>query len=277
MSILKSLQKLEKIPRDAIVILVLLSLLIPIILPPKLPVVVSQDIKDFYAKVMSLPKGAVILHFWDHTAPYWAQCGAASLSVFNLALTRPVRNIFVSLYATAPPIYSMLMKAATIPEGKKYGVDWVYLGFIAGDEAAAAQLAVNLRVSRRDYFGTALENLPIMEGVRDYKDVALLVSHVGLPDMGKWYVRQWNVPYGTIIAQIQTPVNTLMNLPFRAANQIRYLFWANKGGAELETLLGQPGWGVANTDAQNFGHLLGVIMIILGNIGYWAGRKGGRS
>ena len=45
------------------------------------------------------------------------------------------------------------------------------------------------------------------------------------------------------------------------------------GAAEYETLVGEPGIGTSGMDAQSLAHLIIVLFIIFGNIGYFIERN----
>jgi hypothetical protein len=223
--------------------------------------------------VLDLPEGAVVCFGFDCGVWHWVRTGSGAIATLNLLLTRPVKVIIWSTQAEATGLWPLLESKLIIPEGVEYGVDWVYFGFVAGQESGLAQLAADLSSPGSDYYGTPLDEMPIMEGVNDYSDVSLVIQNGASGAWPKFYVRQWSVPFKTPLALIQTPVNTLMNLPFRAAGQINWVIWANVGGAELESILGYKGWGTANTDAQNLIHVYTMLLVVIGNIGFHMSRK----
>ena len=47
-----------------------------------------------------------------------------------------------------------------------------------------------------------------------------------------------------------------------------------KGAAEYELLVNAPGAAVQGMDAQSLGHIVILVFIILGNLGYFFGTKG---
>ena len=268
-------KKLQNIPRWVTAMITIILIVIPLSYPLNIPVKVTGDVIDFYNYIQELPEGSVVALGFDHLgAGHWASTGAACIATVNLILQRPLKLIIWSTNSQGAALFPELLKRITIPEDKKYGVDWVYFGFISGEEAAMAELAYNLRSSGVDYYGNALNKLPVMEGIYDHEQVDLLINNGGGGTWPKFYVRKWVSPYGTPFAMIQTPVNSIMNLPFRASGHIKWVIWGQLGDAELETLLGYSGWGRSNIDAQNLIHLFVIVMVILGNVGYQLERKG---
>lgn len=263
-------KKLQNIPRHITGLITIIIILIPMIYPLNIPVPVTDETKDFYEYVENLPDGSVVAFGFDSGAVHWVRTGGGVVATLNLLLKEQVRIIIWSTTSAAEALYPKLISLLTIPEEKEYGVDFVYFGYLSGQETALAQLAYNLLSPGTDYYGNKLDELPIMDNVHDQSDVDLIIQNGGGGAWPKMYIRQWPSPK---MAMLQTPVNTMMNLPFRATGQISWIIWANVGGAELETLLGYSGWGNANTNAQNLLHLFIILMVILGNIGYALEKK----
>jgi hypothetical protein len=269
-------KKLQSIPRPIIAALTILVVVVPMIRPLNIPVPITKEVADFHQYILDLPSGSLVCFGFDCGTWHWVRTGSAAVATLNLLLTRDVKIYIWSTTGAAAGLWPILEEKLTIPEDKEYGVDWVYVGFVAGQETALAQMADDLFSPGTDYYGNKLEDLPMMEGIKDWQDVKLVINNGASGAWPKFYVRQWSSRYGTPFAILQTPVNTLMNLPFRASELINWVIWANEGGAELEAILGYKGWGHANTDAQNLVHVFAILLIIIGNIGYTLERGGKR-
>ena len=61
------------------------------------------------------------------------------------------------------------------------------------------------------------------------------------------------------------------------AGQIKGMLCGLPGAAEYEILLNRPGKTVKLMDAQSMGHLWIIVLVILGNIAYYAKVKSGNS
>ena len=112
--------------------------------------------------------------------------------------------ILFSTYIEGPIAYEHLMGEIE-PYSRyeaDYGVDYVYLGYIAGGEAAVAALANDIKsVFSSDYYGTPINYIPIMVGINSANDIQLVLS-TGPDDYYYYYIRQWQVPYGTPVSRI---------------------------------------------------------------------------
>ena len=61
--------------------------------------------------------------------------------------------------------------------------------------------------------------------------------------------------------------------PYLQSKQIEGLVGGLKGAAEYETLIGYPGLGTRGMPAQEWAHVLVIFFIIIGNLGYYFGRR----
>jgi hypothetical protein len=269
-------KKLINIPRPFIAILTFIIIIGSIIFPPQIPVLVTEETRSFVDFINNLPPGAVVCFGFDSITTHWVKTYTAAVATLNILFTRPVRVIIWSTSSTAEALFPLLHSMLTIPETKTYGVDWVYYGFVSGGETALQQLATNLLLPKKDYYGTSLSDLPVMKDIKDWRNVSLLISNGGSGELPKSYVRQWSAPYKIPMALLQTPVNTLMNIPFRASGQINWLLWANEGGAELEAIQGYRGKGFDEMAVMNVVHLYVIFLVILGNIGEVLVKRGSK-
>jgi hypothetical protein len=65
-------------------------------------------------------------------------------------------------------------------------------------------------------------------------------------------------------------VNEVM--PYVSSGQVQGILAGMPGAAEYEALIGVPGIGTSGMDAQSVAHLVIVLFIVLGNIGYFIER-----
>jgi hypothetical protein len=268
-------KKLQSIPRSVTALITFVIVIFPFLVPLNIPVPVTPETQDFVDFINALPEGAVVAFGFDCGVWHWVRTGSSSAATLNLLFQKDVKIVIWSTTAAAEGLFPQLLDLVNIPENKVYGEDWVYFGFVSGTETALQQMALNLKSPGDDYLGTPLTELPVMDGIDNWEDVDLVVQNGASGEWPKMYVRQWSAPYGVPLVTLQTPVNTLMNLPFRASEDINWVLWGNVGGAELEAILGYKSWGHQNTDAQNLIHLFTIIMVVLGNIGLFLERTGG--
>jgi hypothetical protein len=153
--------------------------------------------------------------------------------------------------------------------GMKYGEDYVNIGFRPGYIAVMVSMGREIRdVFSTDYRGTPIDELPLTKDVHNYSDIALLASmaHGFAPEFWAQYA---GARYDQRIIVGCTAVVAPDLYPYLQAGQIEGLVGGLKGSAEYETLIGKPGVGSVGMPAQNVAHIVILLFIVFGNVGYF--------
>ena len=124
-----------------------------------------------------------------------------------------------------------------------------------------------------DVKGTKVEDIPMMTKIFKFEDFDFLFSaSAGFPGSIEW------MQYATDNTNVQMSTGTtsiMVNdiMPFVVSKQIQGILAGMPGAAEYVTLVGEPGIGTSGMDAQSLAHLIIVLFIIFGNIGYFIERN----
>ena len=95
--------------------------------------------------------------------------------------------------------YDLLARASRRAE-KTYGRDWVYLGFRPQYVAAILGLGESIGTEfPEDYLGTPTSELTLMESVKSYADVKLVLS-IADDTMPQYWIEYANARYGVEVA-----------------------------------------------------------------------------
>jgi len=147
-----------------IVALILIAMTIwPLILPPHIPVKITQETIDFYNAIEGIPKGGAILYDESSMIMNWFTNCQTSIATLNHIIKRIKAGAGLKLLLYTSFDVSSLMglekiRAAVPLNELKYGEDWVYLGFVPGWETTLAGMRTNIRaVIATDYFGNPLD------------------------------------------------------------------------------------------------------------------------
>ncbi len=157
-------------------------------------------------------------------------------------------------------------------KGKKYGEDFVHLGYLAGGETAMAAFANDIiKAVPTDFRGKPASSLPIMQGLKTAGDAQMLMYFTTslLPETWIRQTSQWKLPIIGGVITVMGPQGE----PFLQSGQLAGLLVGMRCGAEYEVISKAPGAAVAAMDAQSIGHLLIIVFIIFGNIAYFAERQ----
>jgi hypothetical protein len=161
--------------------------------------------------------------------------------------------------------------------GKKYGVDWVHIGYRPGPIfIVISGMAEDFqKVIDHDRNGTKLSELPMTADVKTSTDVGASIEITPSSTVGTW-IAFFNQPKRVPLIYCPTAVMAAEAYPFLDSGQIKGMLNGVIGAAQYETLLGLQN---ERTDAAAFSwslsiaHIVIIALIILGNIGYAAGAR----
>jgi len=140
----------------------------------------------------------------------------------------------------------------------------VFLGYYAGEDAAASQMAVDMSsIFPADHFGTPINDLPLMREANRATDYAMVLFTA--EGEVKW-IQQWGEPYGIPVAGMGIAMKGSALAPYLASGDIFGLAVGVRGAAELEKLADMPAAATTTMDAISSTHLLFVILIVLANL-----------
>lgn len=280
-------EKLQNIDVRILYLLLVLAIALPLLFPIGLPVAISDSTRGVYDLIESLPEGSYIL-----LDAAYDPSGEAELYPQNLALARHcfqnnLRVIGFAQWQLGADLMLEALETAAEEYDKEYGKDWIHLGYKPGGTILLRGMIKDIYNSARaDMHGTPLEQVPMMKEFQNLTDLnAIVAICAGSPGINEWitYVGTPSQNPGpnnadgfehtVLIAEGTNSVSVPGAKARLQANLIVGLLEGGRGAAEYEILIDRPGEGVASMDAQSMGHLLIILFIVLGNIGYLATRK----
>ncbi len=276
------IKKLLDLDQRIIYLLLFLLLAFPILHPVILPMAVQDYSRKAFEFAESIPEGSIVLIEGGITAATYPQCGPGLVANIYHMLTKGVKLVFFSIGAeqqvwTQKAIDTAIKK---LPAGvpAENGVNWVNLGYIPGGESAVAAFANNIRsVVSKDYFGTPIDEIPLMKDVNDATAFAAVFWWGGSEGSIPYGIRQFYGPFGIPISGSCTTNEVPNYSPYISAGQLQGLFGGVRGSAEYEYLLKLPGPALGQAMATNFGGLYWLALVSLGNIFYFLLRRRGES
>lgn len=275
-------KKLEAVDVRVIYLILWIAIGIPLITPLYLPLSISPDTRVYYSAIDALPAGAVVAFGMDVSpAGYGGELGPQARATAYHLLTKQVKVVFLSFWETGAPLIQDVWKnthVAKVLQDKKYGEDYVNLGWIPGTEAGMASFAEDVwKTVATDYKGTKLADLPIMANIKSVKDFTMLiVIETGTPG-GPEYLRQWQTRNRDLKMLVGSlGVSVPANIAYVASGQYISILRGGRGATEYQRLLNiVTPTDVQGADAMTMSHAVVLVFLILGNIGYFA-TKGAR-
>jgi hypothetical protein len=276
----KLLARLQYIDVRIVYLFFALAAALPFVLPLRLSSPPSEQALGVYNAIEQCPPDKVVLihSAWDQgiQGECWGQCQA----VVEHMLRRGVKFIACSIdVSTAVPFFTKVMEQPAVKEicrkyNRKYGEDWVQLGFtVSGANFSTVQaMAKNFQAAyETDIYGTSLDDLTLTRHARSIRDV-YMVYVIGYGCDVRWISFIRGV-YGTKIAFACAGIQTSEYYPYLQSDQIVGMLAGVRGAAEYEQLVHSPGMASRLIVPQSFCHTLMILFVVLGNIGYFAARR----
>ena len=235
-------ERIQRLDRSWIYIVVALAIFIPLMIPYNSDNVTSPPTENVYQMVDSFAgrEDRAILMSFFHAASTMPELYPMQIAILRHCFERNVKVFFLSFLPTGAPIIDMAINSVKEEYPNiKSGTDYCNFGYIPsalimptiigmGDDIATAVPT--------DAEGRKVENLPIMKGINNYSEMNLVVEFSGSVAGGYWltYARP---KFGTNIAVGVTAVMAADEYPYLQTGQFIGMLAGLKGAAEYEKLV----------------------------------------
>ena len=270
---------LSIINQDRVIfLLVFITIAIPMIAPLGLPIPVGPTTTKYFSTVESVPEGSTVVWCTGIGLSIWYNTGPGEIAtfkhIFGIVRERHVKFIVFSESAQGASIVRRILTEYIDLSGLTYGEDYVDLGWIPGGEAALAGVVTDFQSTvETDHGGTPAGEIPMLREVRGADDFDVLgFSSGGMIDR---FMRQWEPLKKPILLNI-IAISVPLCMPYIEKGMVTAYLNGQRGGAEYEKLLSQPGMGTSFIDAQSMIHLYMVAMIVVVSVWSVSRRVSGR-
>lgn len=269
-----TISKLRDIDRRYIFLFIGMAAFVPLIFPLGLPLGVTPSSENLFNAVDSLEEGSVVILTFDYYPSTLPETQPMSYAALRHLFRKNLRVITL----TVIPLGALSVMEGVVNDvareyDKEYGVDYVNLGYKYG--YVAVMLGMGRRIADifpRDNYNTKLEDIPLMQEVQNYDDVDFLFVVADNATVDYWVSlvnAQFGLPMGAGVTAVMAP----KSYSFLQTGQMVGLLGGMKGAAEYEKLSQNPGRATRGMDPQSIIHLVIIIFIVLGNIGYFVGKR----
>jgi hypothetical protein len=270
--------KIGKVDRRWIFLVLAIAVFIPIIKPIGMPIRATETTKVVFNTIENLPENSKVLVSIEYSPSTKPENHPMTISILR-HLFRNNHKVFVTcLWPDGQFMAQDALKQVAEEEfGKVYGEDYVFLGFRPGNEAVVKGIVSNIRkLYTVDVYQTKIDEIPLMDGIKNFKDFAFLFScSAGYPGTVEW-VQYAADPTGVPMSSGVTSIQVNEVMPYVQSGQMKGVLAGMPGAAEYEALVGQKGFATSGMDAQSIAHLVIVLFIILGNAAFFIERKRSR-
>jgi hypothetical protein len=271
---------LLKIDRKIIYIVMALLVIFPLVKPLGLGVTSGPRARALFDAIDSLPPGKTVLISVDFDPSSMPELYPMLTAVMRHAFAKDLKVLLCGLWVTGAGLADRAVQTVPPEYNKKYGEDVVYLGWKAGVDAVILGMGEAIKnVYPQDYYGHPLDSLPMLNTVTKLRDIPIAVAiSAGTPGYQDWLLYAQS-RYGLRVGAGVTAVSAADAYPYLQTGQLTGLLAGMKGGAEYEVMVDKAGYSkaympaVAAMDSQSLAHVVIMILVIIGNIAYFATRK----
>jgi hypothetical protein len=241
-------------------------------------VTTTREVRSIYDFIEDLDPGDKLLISFDYDPSSLAELHPMSRAILMQCFRKGVQIVGVTLSQYGAGMVEQAFRDfgaeadSLYGTNVKYGEDYCFIGYRPYPAFVILGMGENFRVFfPRDYYDTLLDDLPIMQGVRNYDDVEAVIAITSGTTADFWVI-YGNARYNMPLALGVTGVMATDYYPY-LGNAIFGLIGGWKGAAEYEKLIGEEDAATAGMPAQVAAHLTIVLFILIGNIGYLLSRK----
>ncbi|MEO0082081.1 MAG: hypothetical protein ABIL25_07305 [candidate division WOR-3 bacterium] len=277
---MKLFQYLLRIDRKIIFVAMAVLVMFPLLRPLGLGVSSGPRARALFEAVDAIPAGKTLLISVDFDPSSMPELYPMLVALMRHAFAKNVKVLLCGLWVTGAGLADEAVTTVPPEFGKKYGEDVVYLGWKAGVDAVILGMGESIRnVFPTDYYGHSLDSLPMMAEVQKLRDIPLVVAiSAGDPGYRDWLLYAQS-RYGMRVGAGVTAVSAADVYPYLQSGQLTGLLAGMKGGAEYEVMVQKAGYSkaympaVAAMDSQSLAHVVIMVLVVIGNVAFFATRK----
>ncbi len=268
------------VDRRVVFLFVGIAVVLPFFMSITQEIKISPEVQQLYDALESLPPGSKVLVSFDYDPPSAPELQPMAESFIRYCLQSDLKLIIMGLWPQGPQQADLALQAALADprvqqRNLEYGVDYVNLGFQAGNEFVIQRMGASVEsMFPRDYTGAAYRDLPLVRNVKNFSNIDFSFNlSAGYPGTQEW-VQVAVDRYGLWLGAGNTAVQAPMMYTYLNAGQLEGLLGGMNGAAEFELLTGMVGKGTKFMLSQSFAHMIVIAFVIIGNAAYFtSGRK----
>lgn len=262
------LNKILKIDRRWLFLLLTLSILIPIIKPIGISSSsISSSVQNMYDFVEKIPSGSTVFLGIDYDPSTAPELHPQAVAVMKHLFKKDIKVVVLTFIAGSGGLMDELIRTVPPQYGKVYGKDYVVLPYMPNSTAVLTQMASDMyAIYDKDINNKPLKDYEMMRNIRNYKDFAASIEITGTALLDGAWLPLVGDKYGLPILGGVTAISQVGLGPYLQKKQIKGLIGGMKGAAEYERLISEQAKATSGIDALNIAHLLVIFFIIFSNI-----------
>ncbi len=249
------------------------------------PMPVSEYVDSYFATIDKLPEGSIVMVSADFDPASAAELLPMYTGTIHHLLAKKMRIVNVCTWPAAPPYTASRFAEIAPMYDAVYGEDWVELGFLPGDDVAMGTIGQSLRSAypRETKNNMAYDDVPLLRDCGDSMgNIELLITmSAGYPGILEW-IAQVGGRYEIELLAGTTAVQTPDLFAFYPSQLSGFLGAATGATQYLQLVDDVAIDGSVTADketqqsrmlVQTWAHYFMILLIIVGNVIYFTGRK----
>lgn len=278
----------QEVDRRVIFAFILVSVAAPLLMPVTFKAKPTPIVRALFDAIDELPEGSRVLLSFDFDPPMSPEVQPMADVITRHVLAKKHQAICMTLWATGQAQFNITMNDVIKTDFPNLveGVDWVNMGYKAGNEGVLNVIRTDFKkMFPTDANSIPFDSIPILRGVRSCGDFDLIISlGGGRPGLKEWVLfvgDPTGVPIGAGVAAVVAP----QLYPYYP-RQLVGLLGGVKGASEYESHFrdnyeqyrDMPTPAMVMMGPQTVAHIVIMAFIVIGNVLFFlARRKEGQS
>ncbi|MBD3257493.1 hypothetical protein GF377_03595 [candidate division GN15 bacterium] len=253
----------------------------------EVPILVEPEVERIYEFVDTLKPGEIVMVAIDYDPNNLAELHPMAYAIIEQCWRRELKVLITSLSQNGPGMADQLLRDVSdsmlVPKeynGEQFpareiknGVDYAFLGYKPYFALVILGMGQDFRLPfPNDYYGQPLDSLPMMQGVLNYDDVACVIDLSG-GNITDFWISYGQNRFNFPLALGLTGVMTAQYYPYLGSGQIFGIMGGLLGAAQYEELADNPGLAKDGMRVQLYAHMVIILFILVGNVGFFMSRR----
>jgi hypothetical protein len=258
----------------------IIVIVLPFFVPLKMPIhEVPPAVDLFNAIDKAVDEKKPIMISMDFDPSTKGECQPMAEAAMRHTFAKNGKVIILTFLQSGLGLAKSIMENTAAEYGKKYGEDYVFLGF----KYPPAQMILTMgkdimKVFPSDNYGTSLTEMAATKHVKNFNDIGLILTISG-SDMPFIWITYANAQYGAAVGIGTTAVSATQFAPFWQSHQIKGLMPGINGALTYEKLLldrhytKEMGRAARLAPTQSVAHVVMILFIVIGNVAFFLKKR----
>ncbi len=253
----------------------------------EVPILVEPEVQSIYDRIESLEPGEIVFIPLDYDPGSMAELHPMAYAIIEQCWRKDLKVIITALSQNGPGLADQALReiADSVKLDRTYngvffegreivnGIDYCFLGYKPYPSMVILAMGQDFRIPfPLDYYGTPVDSIPMMQGVKNYDDIACAIN-ISATNSTDYWISYGQARFNFPLAVGITGVSVAQYYPYLGSGQLFGLMGGMLGAAEYEELADNPGPAKKGMKVQLPAHMVIIGFVLLGNIGFFMSKR----